>query len=367
MRIERIELVHVRIPLTAPFRISSGAVAAKDAIVVVVYAEGLVGYGEASPMSGSFYSEETPESTWACLTSEILPRIISRRNLDRADLIHILDQISGNCFAKAGIETAFWDFEAKQKEVPLYKLLGGSQRKIESGLAVGICGTLNELLHTIDRHLTEGYKRIKIKIEPGWDLEPVRAVRKSFGSFPLMVDANAAYERNDIPIFKELDQYGLMMLEQPLKKDDLEGHAELQSQVRTPVCLDESAEDVHRIKRAIELGSCRIINIKIQRMGGLAKALEAHDLCQTEGIPVWAGTMPELGIGSLQAIHLGTMPNFSFSTDVESSSRWFIDDIIDPWIVVKDGLIEVPDGVGYGAEIDERRIKKYAVRSEVSR
>lgn len=364
MRVDRIDLVHVRVPLHAPFKISSGTVSEKDAVVVTVYSEGLKGYGEASPMAGSFYSPDSPESTWDCLTRQILPRILSKRNVECSGLDEVFNEVQGNSFAKAGIAGAFWDLRSKQTEVPLFKLFGGSKKPISSGLAVGIFPTLPELLNEIERYLTEGYKRLKIKIEPGWDVEPVKSVRKHFGDIPLMVDANAAYDRDDISIFQELDRFNLLMFEQPLKKDDLEGHALLQSKVHTPVCLDEGATDLDAIKQAIELQSCKIINIKIQRMGGFAKAKEVHDLCQQVGMPVWAGTMPELGIGSLEAIHLATLPNFSYPTDVESSARWFVDDIIDPWIEVNDGWITVPEEPGYGHRIDERKIRKYALRSE---
>lgn len=367
VRIDRIDLVHVRIPLHAPFKISSGEVSQKDAIIVAVYSEGLVGYGEASPMAGSFYSEDSPETTWDCLTKQILPKLQLRKGVDRSQLDHVLDQVERNSFAKAGLETALWELEAKRKAVPLFQLLGGTQSRIPCGLAVGIVPTITELLHTIERYLAEGYKRVKIKIEPGWDLEPVRAVREHFGNIPLMVDANAAYRRFDIALFQELDEHELMMFEQPFGKDDLEGHAELQSRVRTPVCLDESAKDIAAVKDAIALGSCRVFNIKIQRMGGLGKALQVHDLCRQADIPVWAGTMPELGIGSAQTIHLASLPGFSYPTDVESSSRWFVDDIIDPWIEVKDGWLIVPDEVGYGFRVDEKKVQRYAVRSETFR
>jgi len=354
----------VRIPLHSPFKISSGVVSDKDAIIVAIYSEGLVGYGEASPMAGSFYSSDSPETTWVCLTNEILPRIKARMDLDRSQVDLILDQIHGNSFAKAGIESALWDLEAKRRAVPLWQLLGGTQSRIPSGLAVGIVPSIDELLHEVERYLTEGYKRVKIKIEPGWDLEPVKAVRKHFGNTPLMVDANAAYRRDDIPLFQELDQYDLMMFEQPLGKDDLMGHAKLQSCVQTPVCLDESAKDIAAVEEAISFGSCRVINIKIQRMGGLNKALQVHDLCRKAGMPVWAGTMPELGIGAVQAIHLGSLPGCSYPTDVESSFRWFVDDIIDPWIEVNDGWLAVPDEIGCGFNVDEKKLQKYAVRSE---
>ncbi|MGA9363603.1 MAG: o-succinylbenzoate synthase [Bacteroidota bacterium] len=367
VRVDRIDLTHVQIPLHSPFKISSGVVIEKDAIVVAVYSEGLVGYGEASPMAGSFYSKDSPETTWECLKNEILPRVKLRHDLDRSRLDFILDQVQGNSFAKAGIETALWDLEAMHEAVPLWRLLGGTQPRIPSGLAVGIVPTVSELLHDIERHLAEGYKRVKIKIEPSWDLEPVKGVREHFGNIPLMVDANAAYRQVDIPLFEELDEYGLMMFEQPLGKDDLVGHAELQSKVRTPVCLDESAKDIAAVKDAIALGSCKVINIKIQRMGGLEKARQVHDLCRQAGIAVWAGTMPELGIGSVQAIHLSSLPDFSYATDVESSFRWFVDDIIDPWIEVKDGWLTVPNEVGYGFRIDEKKVQKYTVRSETFR
>jgi len=367
VRVDRIELAHVRIPLHAPFRISSGAVSEKDAIITKVFAEGLIGWGESSPMAGTFYSEDSPESTWTCLRSQIIPRIIDKQVLSREDLCTILDQIEGNSFAKAGVETAWWDLEAQQKGVPLYTLLGGTRKRIASGLAVGIYSTIDELLRAIERQLSAGYQRIKIKIEPGWDIEPVRAVSKAFPSLPLMVDANAAYGREDVGLFQQLDEFQLIMFEQPLKKTDLEGHAELQSKIKTPICLDESLSDLTALKRAIQLGSCQVANIKIQRMGGLQTAREGHDYCAKAGIPVWAGTMPELGIGSAQALHLATLPNFIYPTDVEASYRWFVDDIIEPWITVKEGWIELLDGIGYGFKIDEQKLKRYTIRSEVFR
>ncbi len=367
MHIDRVDLVHVRIPLHTIFKISSGAISVKDAIIVRVYSDGLLGYGEASPMTGSFYSADSPESTWDCIEQQILPKLFEKRNVELRDLEDLLDGIEENGFAKAGIETAFWDIEAKRSALPLYKLLGGQTERIPSGLAVGIYDTLDEFLQTIDRYLKDGYKRLKIKIEPGWDVEPVRQVRKHFGNIPLMVDANAAYSRTDISIFKELDGFNLQMFEQPFAKTDLEGLAELQANVATPVCLDESAMDIATVEKAINLGSCKIVNIKIQRVGGLSNGKRIHDLCRQNGIPVWAGTMPELGIGSVQTIHLATLENFRYPTDVQSSYRWFVDDIIEPWIEVKDGWIDLPSEPGYGFAVDEKKISKYAVRSKTFR
>lgn len=364
MKLDRITLTHVRVPLVEPFKISSGEVSEKDAIIVSVEAEGLTGHGEASPMAGAFYSADTPESTWACLTEQILPALRRElpRSLDEVDAL--LKIIPGNSFAKAGVETAFWDLEAQRKEVPLFRLLGGRRSQVESGLAVGIYPNVSSLLRTIERHLKDGYRRVKIKIQPGWDIEPLLAVRGEFGGIDLMVDANCAYTANDLEHLLSLDDFNLTMIEQPLPKEDLEGHAKLQAQIKTPICLDEGAEDVSTVERAIDLGSCKIVNIKIQRVGGLMAAKEMHDVCQKRGIAVWGGTMPELGIGGVQTVHLATLEGFTFPTDVEASERWFVNDIIDPPIEVHNGMISIPDGTGNCHRLRPQVVRKYMVREE---
>jgi O-succinylbenzoate synthase len=339
MKIDQITLTHVRIPLVEPFKISNGEIAEKDAILVGMHSEGLVGCGESSPMSGSFYSEETPESTWDCLVDVLIPRILQSHPADVEAVNNLLISASSNEFAKAGIETAFWDLAARKECVPLSRQLGGKREQIESGLAVGIYPSIKELLLAIERYLVEGYKRVKIKIQPGWDIKPLTEVRKEFGAIRLMVDANCAYTQADLAHLKTLDSFGLMMIEQPLPKDDLEGHAKLQAMNQTPICLDESAKDITTVQRAIELKSCQIVNIKIQRVGGLLNAKRMHDVCANAGIPVWGGTMPELGIGGAQTLHLATLDNFKYPTDVESSKRWFVNDIVDPLIEVQNGEI----------------------------
>jgi o-succinylbenzoate synthase len=364
MKIDRITLTHVRVPLVEPFRISSGEVSEKDGILVAVSGDGLVGYGESSPMSGSFYSDETPDSAWNCLTKELAPLVLRSNPGSIEEVNTLINRIAGNAFAKAGIETAFWDLEAQKRAEPLYVLLGGTRNQVESGLAVGIYPTVCDLLRAIEKYLVEGYKRLKIKIQPGWDIKPLSEVRGEFGSIPLMVDANCAYTQRDLEHLKTLDDFDLMMVEQPLPKEDLEGHAKLQAIIRTPVCLDESAKDVDTVRKAIQMKSCRIVNIKIQRVGGLQNARKMHDLCQESGIPVWGGTMPELGIGGAQTVHLATMKNFGFPTDVESSRRWFVDDIIDPLLEVKEGMITLPAGSGSGYGIDSRKIQRYKIREE---
>jgi len=364
MKIDRVTLTHVRIPLVEPFRISNGVVAEKDGILVGLFSEGLIGHGESSPMSGSFYSDDTPESVWECLAKELIPCVLKERPGDIPGVNRMLDAHPVSAFAKAGIETAFWDLEAQAKNLPLWKLLGGEKHAVESGLAVGIYPTIAELLQSIERHLAEGYMRVKIKIQPGWDIKPLTEVRGEFGAIPLMVDANCAYTQQDIGHLQSLDDFDLMMIEQPLARADLEGHAKLQGMLKTPVCLDESAEDLSAVHKAIQLKSCKIVNIKIQRVGGLLHAREIHDLCKSADIPVWAGTMPELGVGGVQTLHLSSMSNFSYPTDVESSKRWFVDDVVDPLIEVDAGTIALPRQPGNGYRINETVVKKYLVREE---
>ncbi|PYV19766.1 MAG: o-succinylbenzoate synthase [Acidobacteria bacterium] len=369
MRIVELRLHWVRIPLHEPFRISSGEVSAKDAILVELTAEdGTKGWGEASPMTGSFYSAETPESTWKFLCDRLVPNFLSRPELDPQQCSDQLAEFPGEPFAKAGLEGAVWDLRANRERQPLWAMLGGSARPIETGAAIGLFPTVEELLERVNKFLGQGYRRIKIKIAPGHDVELVRAVRGRFGGIPLMVDANAAYGVRDFRVFKELDRYDLMMIEQPLARESLEEHAELQRQLRTPICLDESAEDLEAVQKIIRLQSARILNIKVQRMGGLWRAKRAHDAAEAAGIPCWLGTMPQLGIASAQGLHLRTLPNFLFPTDVEASSRWFADDIIAPPIEVsREGLIEFPEGPGTGFTVLPDKIAKFRICSEVFR
>ncbi len=367
MNIDQIILTHVRIPLTEPFKISNGEITEKDAILVGVHSEGLIGYGESSPMSGSFYSEETPESAWDCLVGELIPRFLQSHPADIVEANTLMSSIPGNAFAKAGIETAFWDLAAQRENVLLNKYLGGKRNRVEAGLAVGIVPSIKDLLKSIEKLLPDGYKRVKIKIQPGWDVKPLTEIRRTFGAIQLMVDANCAYTQADLPYLKTLDDFDLMMIEQPLPKDDLEGHAKLQAMSRTPICLDESAKDLPTVQKAIALKSCRIINIKIQRVGGLLSAQRMHDVCAQAGIPVWGGTMPELGIGGAQTVHLATLDNFRYPTDVEASHRWFVEDIIVPLIEVHDGMIALPDGNGNGYSLNTKVIERYKIREQLFR
>jgi len=365
MKIDRIDITHVRIPLHEPFRISSGAVAEKDALILKLYADGLLGFGEASPMAGSFYSSDTPASCLRDLKNPIVPAILGKPFESAAAFNEILSRIQGSPFAKAGIENAFWDLLAQQAGKPLAEMIGGRLRAIPSGLAVGIYDTLPELIRAIERHWPSGYRRLKIKIQPGWDVEPVKAVRKHFGDIPLFVDANAAYTGEDLRVFQALDEFALMMFEQPLAKNDFEGHARLQHAVKTPVCLDESIQTVGDVEKAARLGSCRIVNIKIQRVGGLLHATHINAACQQHGIPTWCGTMPELGLGQAFGLHLATLDNFAFPSDIEPSLRWYTDDLIAPFIEINaKGEIQIPRGPSTGYALAEEKLQKYAVSRE---
>jgi len=364
MRLSGIRLHWIQIPLHEPFRISSGAVGVKDAILIELRAGAATGWGEASPMAGAFYSSETPEGSWDFLVQELLPAFLERPELDPQHCFARLAEYPGQPFAKAGLEGAIWDLHAQECGQPLWKLLGGESRPLASGAAIGLMPTVEMLLSRVERFLGEGYRRIKIKIEPGQDVELVRAIRGRFGDIPLMVDANAAYRREHFAVFDELDGYGLMMIEQPLAREALEEHAELQRRLKTPICLDESAESLEAIRKIIRFGSGRILNIKVQRLGGLCPARQAHDAAQAAGMPCWLGTMPELGVASAQGLHLGTLPNFAYPTDVEASARWYVDDIITPLIEVgRDGLIALPEGPGAGYRVDLEKMARYRIRS----
>jgi O-succinylbenzoate synthase len=365
LEIDRIDLTHLRIPLREPFRISGGEVAVKDAILVQVRAGDLVGCGESSPMAAGFgYNDVTPESCWGELEHRIAPPFIGRRCADLDDASRLVDAGPGSRFAKAGLETALWDLFGKATGRSIASMLGGDRARVESGLAVGLYATTAELLDRIAQHLGDGYKRVKIKIKPGSDVQLVEAVRERFGALPLFVDANAAYTIDQLDTFQRLDKLGLMMIEQPFAADDCDGLERLQSEIETPVCVDESAETVDQTRELLRRGCCRIVNIKIQRVGGLRNARAIHDACRDAGAACWVGTMPELGIGQAQGIHLGALAGCSLPSDIEPSRRWFADDYTDPPIELSEpGCFAVPDAPGLGYRVSDRALARYRVRS----
>jgi len=361
--IKSIALHHVRVPLIEPFRISNGAVSEKDAILVELKTErDIVGWGEASAMSGAFYSDDTPESTWAALSNSLIPAVLNAGEIDVRHFYEPMRRQSGDPFAKAGIEGALWDAHAKTLRVPLCELLGGRARPIPSGVAIGIYDQVADLLERVDRYAAQGYRRVKIKIEPGWDIEPVAAVRARFPNLPLMVDANAAYSIADAGVFRELDAQGLMMIEQPLAREAHAEAGELQRQLRTPLCADESAESTEALTSLIENDAARIINIKVQRVGGLSEARLMLAAARAAGLECWVGTMPELGVASAQGLHFATLDGFSYPTDIEASTRWYVEDVIAPEIEIDAcGYIHLPAGPGMSYGVDREKVARYSV------
>jgi o-succinylbenzoate synthase len=345
--IKSIVLHRVRVPFLEAFRISNGVVAEKDSILIEARTEAnLVGWGECSPMSGSFYSATTPDKSWEALTRELIPQILQTKSVDLNDLHNRLRAMRGDAFAKAGIEGAFLELSARENGVALCDLLGIKPRPVASGVAIGIFDTIEELLQRVCLFVQHGYQRVKIKIQPGWDVEPVRAVRETFPNVPLMVDANAAYSLAEKKVLLELDRFGLMMIEQPFAAEAIDESGALQSNLRTPLCADESAESLTSLKQIIDRKAARIINIKVQRVGGLWEALSMLQMARGAGLECWVGTMPELGIASAQGLHLAMHSDFAFPTDIEASTRWYTDDVIEPFIEIdRDGFIHVPKGV----------------------
>jgi O-succinylbenzoate synthase len=355
-------LHRVCVPLIEPFRISNGAVGEKDVIVVQVTTDdGITGWGEASPMGGAFYSSDTPESTWQELET-LIPSVFSVRTLDVTTFYEELRSVPASCFAKAGIEGALWDAYAHTLGVPLCELFGGPARPIASGVAIGIYDEIQELIDRVQRYTAAGYQRVKIKIAPGWDLEPVAAVRERFPKVPLMVDANAAYTFADAGMFRELDSFGLMMIEQPFACEAHDEAAELQKLLRTPLCADESAESLEALDSLIRKQAARIINIKVQRVGGLSEACRMLKTARKAGLECWVGTMPELGIASAQGLHFAALDSFAYPTDIEASARWYVDDLVEPAIEIDSrGFIHLPSGPGTGYRVNREKVEQYSV------
>jgi O-succinylbenzoate synthase len=363
VKIERLELRLLKLPLVHFFETSFGRIYDKHFIVVSLEGGGVSAYGECVAEQDPFYGAETNETAWHIIADFIAPRVLGASFDHPREVFPALKAIRGHNMAKAAVEMAAWDLFARQRGEPISRVLGGTRDRIASGVSIGIQDSLDELAAKVERELAAGYQRIKIKIKPGWDLAAVERIRARFGSIPLMVDANAAYTLADARHLAELDQYELMMIEQPLDYDDIADHAVLQRQIRTPICLDESIKSVHAAEHAIAAGACRIINIKPGRVGGYGESIRLHDLCAGHGIPVWHGGMLESGIGRAANIHLSTLPNFSLPGDIAASSRYFEPDLIDPAIeVARDGTIAVPRGPGLGVHVVRDRVERATLR-----
>ncbi len=349
MRIDRIELRVVRLPLVRTFRTSSSTKDHIDHILIrVLDSSGIEGWGECASPSDPYYCPETTGTCWHILHDFLAPAVLGRSWETIDDLVNLFGPIKGNNFAKAGFEMACWDILGQSSGLSLAQMLGGTRSEIISGVSLGIENDAAILLDQVDRYVAEGYQRIKLKIAPGWDLAIVRLVRDRYPDIPLQVDANSAYTLEDIPLFKQLDDFDLLLIEQPLAHDDIVDHARLQAEVRTPICLDESIHSAADARKAIDLGSCRIINIKVSRVGGLREARRVHDICQERNIPVWCGGMHEFGIGRAANLAISSLPNFLLPGDISGSDKYYRDEIVDPPIIAERGVVKVPEGPGIG-------------------
>lgn len=357
MRIEQVELRRLRLPLVRPFETSFGRVDDREFLLVTVRGGGEEGWGECVAEASPYYSSETAGTAWQILTGFLVPAVLNVDLPSAAAVWDRMTRVRGHQMAKAALEMAAWDLEARQRGVPLWQLLGGDGRPVASGVSIGIQPSLDALDARVEAELADGYQRVKIKIKPGWDLEPARRLRARHPSLALMVDANAAYTLADADHLAGLDELSLMMIEQPLEYDDVGKHAALAARLTTPVCLDESIHSVGIAEDALDRHACRIINIKPGRMGGHEQSRRLHDLCASRGVPVWHGGMLESGIGRAHNLHLSTLPNFTLPGDVAASRRYFVPDLIEPGIEVRaDGTIEVPAGPGIGVAIDRDRV-----------
>ncbi|HBB88866.1 MAG TPA: o-succinylbenzoate synthase [Blastocatellia bacterium] len=366
MFITSVELREIRLPLVHPFETSFGRTIERRIILVrVVDKSAQEGWGECTAGEGPFYCEEWTESAWATLNTFLAQRVLKKEIENATGVWELMRPVRGNRMAKAAIETACWDLEAKQLGRPLWKHLGGERREIPCGVSIGIQNTPEDLLEKIERELAAGYQRIKLKIKPGWDVKIVELVRKRFPDIQLMVDANSAYSLADVNLFRELDQFDLMMVEQPLAHDDIFDHAELQQQIATDICLDESIRSSADAAHAIALSACRVINVKLGRVGGHAQAKGVEQVCRQNNVPVWCGGMLESGVGRAHNIAMATLAGFSLPGDVSASSRYWKEDIIEPPVTVSSsGTLTAPEKPGIGFDVNLSRIEKLTVRKE---
>lgn len=366
MLISRIELREINLPLIHFFETSFGRTTTRRIILVrVADSDGAEGWGECTAGEGPFYSEEWAETAWPTLKEFLAPMVVGKQIDEAATVFDLMKSVRGHRMAKAAIETACWDLEARHVGRPLWRHLGGVQEEIACGVSIGIQESPDALLEKIDREVSAGYQRIKIKIKPGWDIDIVRKVREHFPQIRLSGDANSAYSLNNVDLFRRLDEFDLMMLEQPLAHDDMFDHAELQKRINTAICLDESIKTPADAEHAIALGACRIINVKLGRVGGHAEAKRIEVIARAKKLPVWCGGMLESGIGRAHNIAMSTLAGFTLPGDVSASARYWHEDVIDPPVTVAaNGTIKPPDKPGIGFEVNQARIDRLTVRSE---
>jgi len=359
VRIERVELRYLSLPMGQGFETSFGRTTRKDFLLLALSADGVTGYAECVADENPYYLPETIGTVHHILREFLVPLALSRNFDHPRDLAAAFAPVRGHEMAKATLEMAAWELQARRDGRPLYALLGGRGGTIAAGVSIGLQSDAAALVDAVAREAAAGYRRIKVKIKPGHDRDLVEAVRARFPDLPLMVDANNAYTLADRPVFEALDRHGLTMIEQPLAWDDIVDHATLQRGLRTPLCLDESIRSTALARHALDLEACRIVNVKVGRIGGFTEALALHELCVARGVPLWCGGMVESGIGRLANVHLQTLPGFTLPGDTSASARYFAEDLVDPPVTVTpDGAIAVPEGPGIGHAILWDRVER---------
>jgi o-succinylbenzoate synthase len=366
IKLDRITLRQIRMPLVHFFETSFGRTYQRDIILVEVSADDVTGWGEVTAGENPFYNEEWTEAAWLILKNYAAPRVLHHEFQSAAGVASRTAHIRGHNMARGGLEAAVWDLEARKQGVPLWQHIGGGARmEIPCGVSIGIQNSVDQLLEKIDTEVNAGYQRIKMKIKPGWDVDVIREVRRRFPAIRLMADANSAYTLNDIDHLRRLDEFHLMMIEQPLGHDEIIDHVPLQAALETPICLDECIRSAHQAEQAIRMGACRIINIKLGRVAGFYEARRVHDVAQAANVPVWCGGMLEAGIGRAHNVALSTLPNFVLPGDVSASKRYWKRDIIVPPVeVTPSGTIHVTGAPGLGYELDHDFIRQVTAREE---
>ncbi len=368
MRIESITLRELHLPLKHFFETSFGRTESRRVLLLTAVCDGVEGWSECVASEGPFFSYEWIETAWATLRDFLAPTLMGTELSRAGDAAALLARVRGHNMAKAAIENALWDAEAKQKNLPLWQLLGGTRKEIACGVSIGIQNSHDQLLEKIETELAAGYQRIKVKVKPGWDIEVLAKVRQRWPDILLSCDANSAYRPSDLERLRRFDDFNLLMIEQPYWDDDIVQHAKLQRELKTSICLDESIRSARDAESAIEIEACRIINIKVGRVGGFSEAIAVHNACQRRNIPVWCGGMLETGIGRAHNVALSTLPNFLLPGDVSASQRYWTEDIVEPEIqVTPRGTIGVSGAPGTGYEVKKDLIEKLTVRKDVVR
>ncbi len=362
MKIDLVNLYHLSMPLVSPFETSFGRINTRECVLLEAFSDGLVGYGECPADRDPGYSYETTGTAWHILRDFLIPPVLAQELTTPADLRQRLSHVRGHNMAKAGLEMAFWDLLGKKEQRSLQNMLGGIQPKVAVGVSVGIQESPQALVNVVGAYLEQGYGRIKIKIKPGRDVTDARAVRQAFPDIPLQVDANSAYTLENASSLIALDELKLLLIEQPLAEDDLWDHRQLQAQLSTPICLDESILSARHARQALDMDACRVVNIKPGRVGGLSEAVAIHDLCRSRGVPVWCGGMLETGVGRASNLALASLPGFLLPGDISATERYYRQDITQEIFSLNpDSTINVPQSPGLGVNIDMQALRRFTL------